>query len=202
MIGNMIDKESVGYFSTASKFLELILFLPHVLSQTITPLLVKSYNKNDGGKEYSIKSQQFVSLVVWVAIIISTMVSISSYWLIKYTFGEKYIAAVPVLSIIAFKTVGMAISSSGGQLIIIEKIQKWAVIKNLLGCAACVGLNYLLIPKYGIIGSAWVTIITLSISGCLGNILIPPYHHILKIELKAIFFGWKEMFNIRKIMSK
>ena len=202
MIGNMIDKESVGYFSTAGRFLELILFLPHVLTQTITPLLVKSYNKDDGGKEYAIKSLQFVSLVVWVAIIISSIVSMSSYWLIKYTFGEKYMASVPVLSIIAFKTVGMALSSSGGQLIIIEKIQKWAVIKNLIGCAACVGLNYLFIPKYGIIGSAWVTIITLSISGCLGNVFIPPYHHILKIELKAIFLGWRELFYIRKIMSK
>lgn len=153
-------------------------------------------------EKYAVKSQQFISLVVWVAIIISSMVSISAFWLIKYTFGEKYMAAVPVLSIIAFKTVGMALSSSGGQLIIIEKIQKWVVIKNLIGCAACVGLNYLFIPKYGIIGSAWVTIITLSISGCLGNIFIPPYHHILKIELKAIFLGWMELFNIRKIMCK
>lgn len=37
----MIDNESVGYFATAGKFLDLTLFLPTVLTQTITPLLVK-----------------------------------------------------------------------------------------------------------------------------------------------------------------
>ena len=34
MIGNMIDNESVGYFATAGKFLDLTLFLPTVLTQT------------------------------------------------------------------------------------------------------------------------------------------------------------------------
>ena len=33
MIGNMVDKESVGYFATAGKFLDLILFIPMVLTQ-------------------------------------------------------------------------------------------------------------------------------------------------------------------------
>ena len=42
MIGNMIDKQSVGYFATAGKFLDLILFLPLVLTQTIVPILVRA----------------------------------------------------------------------------------------------------------------------------------------------------------------
>lgn len=201
MIGNMIDKESVGYFATAGRFLDLILFLPHVLTQTVTPMLVKVY-KTGNHNEYRIKSEQFISIVVWVSILLAVSVSISSFWLIKLTYGAKYMAAVPVLQIMAFKTVGMALSSSGGQLMIIEKIQKWAVIKNIIGCCVCVGLNYLLLPKYGIIGSAWVTIITLAISGCLGNIFIPPYHHILKIELKSIVMGWKHLVYFKSLIGK
>ena len=34
--------------------------------------------------------------------------------------------------------------------------RKWAFIRNVLGCFLCVILNYLFIPKYGIIGSAIV----------------------------------------------
>lgn len=47
MIGNMVDKESVGYFATAGKFLDLILFIPMVLTQTITPLLVRVKEKRN-----------------------------------------------------------------------------------------------------------------------------------------------------------
>lgn len=121
MIGNMIDKSSVAYFATAGKFLDLVIFLPMVLTQTITPLLVVV--KEDDYEKYVQKKYQFLSVVLWISIILSVFLSISSYWLIYYSYGEKYLSAVPVLQIMAFKTVGMALSSSSGELIIIEKIQ-------------------------------------------------------------------------------
>lgn len=201
MIGNMIDKESVGYFATAGKFLDIILFLPTVLTQTVAPVLVKIYN--DGNTSlYNEKAYKFVSIVVWLAIVISFIFSLSAYWLVHLTYGDKYLAAVPILQIMVWKTVGTALSSSGGQLIVIEKKQKWAVIRNIMGCIACVLLNYLLIPRYGIIGSAWVTIITVFISGFLANILIRPYRYIFRIEAKALLCGWKELLEINKILSK
>lgn len=201
MIGNMIDKESVGYFATAGKFLDLILFLPAVLTQTVTPLIVKT--KRDGTQEeYEAKSYQFVSIVVWVSIIMAFFFSVFAYPMIRYTYGVQYLAAVPVLQIMAWKTVGMAISSAGGQLIIIEKLQKWAVFRNLAGCVVCVILNLLLIPKYGIIGSAFVTIITLFVSGFLANYLIPPYRHIFKMECKALVLGWKELRYLKSYVNK
>lgn len=200
MIGNMIDKESVGYFATAGKFLDLILFLPMVLTQTITPLLVKA--KERDREEYESKKQQFVSIVVWVAILLSVFVSLFAYWLIHFTYGDKYLLAVPILQIMAFKTVGMALSSSSGQIIIMERIQKWAFIRNIMGCLICVGFNLLLIPRYGVIGSAWVTILTVAFTGCLANIFIPPYHKIMKIQLNALFLGWKELIHIKTLMKK
>ena len=193
----MIDKSSVAYFATAGKFLDLVIFLPMVLTQTITPLLVVV--KEENYKKYVQKKYQFLSVVLWISIILSVFLSVSSYWLIYYSYGEKYLSAVPVLQIMAFKTVGMALSSSSGELIIIEKMQKWAVIRNLIGCIVCVTLNYLLIPKYGIVGSAWVTILTLFSSGLLGNFMIPRYRPIARLQLKALFLGWKEVINLKKM---
>jgi len=200
MIKNMIDAKSVGYFATAGKFVGLILFIPTVIAQTITPLLVRA--KENNIEDYKIKRQQFVSVMVWLSIVISVIVSVLSYWLLLYTYGVKYLPAVPVLQIMAFKTVGMALSSSAGQLIIIDRIQKWAVIRNIIGCIVCIGFNYILIPHYGIIGSAWVTIISVIFAGFLSNLLIPPYWYIFKIEVRAIFFGWKEFINIIKLLIR
>lgn len=200
MIGNMIDISSVGYFATAGKFLDLILFLPMVLSQTITPILITT-RENGTPQEYEEKKEQFVSVVVWTAIVLALLTSIFSYWLIILTYGKDYILAVPVLQIMAWKTVGMALSSAGGQIIIMEGLQKWAFIRNLIGCLACIGLNLLIIPRYGIIGSAWVTIITVFVSGTFANILIPQYHSVLKLQLKCLFCGIKNLRSI-KIINK
>lgn len=200
MIGNMIDKTSVGYFSTACRFSELILFLPGIMAQTVTPLLVHAKERNS--LEYTFRRQQFVNVVVWISIVLSVLMSMSSYWLISLTFGKQYLPAVPVLQIMAFKALGMALSSSGGQLIIIEKIQKWAFIRNVIGCVLCVCLNLLLIPSYGIIGSAIVTIITVLFSGFISNLFIPPYHHIFRIQVRALLLGWVDILKVRKVFKE
>lgn len=129
-------------------------------------------------------------------------ISLSAYWMIIYTYGEKYALAIPVLQIMAFKAVGMALSAAGGQIIIIEHIQKWAFIRNVLGCFLCVILNYLFIPKYGIIGSAIVTVITVFFTGCISNIFIPSYHKILKLQIYAMFWGWKDMVYFKQIIRR
>lgn len=199
MIGNMLENESVGYFATAGKFVDLILFIPMVLTQTIVPFLVKAREKNI--LEYDIKKRQFVSLTVWISILLSTLVSATAYWVIFFTYGEKYILAVPVLQIMAFKTVGMALSSSSGQIIIIEQMQKYAFFRNLIGCLICILLNILLIPKYGIIGSAFVTVCTVLFSGFIANSFIPQYRSVFKIQLWALFFGWKEIIHYKKLLK-
>lgn len=158
MIGNMLNKTEVGYFATAGKFVDLILFLPAILVQTITPILVRE--KECDSYSYEAKKRTFVGITTWVSLLMALAISLSAYWMIIYTYGEKYALAIPVLQIMAFKAVGMALSAAGGQIIIIEHIQKWAFIRNVLGCFLCVILNYLFIPKYGIIGSAIVTVIT------------------------------------------
>lgn len=200
IIGNLLNNESVGYFATASKFVDLILFLPLVLTQTITPLLIRI--KETDLTLYSYKKQQFISIVVWISIILSIAVSSFSYFLIYYTYGEKYLPAVPVLQILAFKTIGMAFSVSSGQIIIIERIQKWAFIRNILGCIICVILNLIFIPRWGVIGSAWVTLITISFTGFIANLFIPQYHSIFKIQLYSLVCGWKFMLNIKNLIKQ
>ena len=200
MIGNMLSKEDVGYFATAGKFVDLILFIPTVLVQTITPMLVRIKEQNE--LSYEQKKRTFVSITTWIAIIISFMVSLMAFCLIRYTFGESYIAAIPVLQIMAYKAVGMALSASGGQIIIIERMQKWAFIRNVLGCFLCIILNYYLLPIYGIVGSAAVTIFTVLFTGTLSNVLIPQYHSIFKIQMYALFFGWKELAYFKQIIKK
>ena len=199
MIGNMLNKTEVGYFATAGKFVDLIVFLPIVLVQTVTPMLIRA--KENHPETYEAKKKTFISITTWTAIIMSLVVSMLAYWLITYTYGVKYAPAIPVLQIMAFKAVGMALSSSGGQIIIMERIQKWAFIRNIMGCVLCVALNYWLIPKYGIIGSAAITIITVLFTGCFSNIFIPCYHGVMKIQLYAIFLGWKELVYFKKMIK-
>lgn len=199
MIKHLVSKEGVGYFATAGMFLNVVLFLPNVLVSTVSPLLVRIRQTNLDA--YRKKAQEVVGGVTWLAVLLSLGIMLFAPLLIGWTYGEKYAAAIPILQVLIWKTVGMALSTSAGHIIIIEGIQKWAVIRNLLGCAVCVALNWLVLPRFGVMGAAWVTLATVAVTGWLGNLLIPPYHRIFVLQAKAIFSGWQIIFRRKQLSA-
>lgn len=198
MIGDMIDKASVGYFSVAVRFVEVFLFIPVILTQTIVPILVKIRKTDEKG--YMEKAQLFMDITVWLCIFLSVVISLIAYPLVTLTFGKAYLPAVAVLQILAFKMIGMSLSQTSGQMIIIEKKQKFVVFRNIAGCVVCVGLNLILIPRYGICGSAVVTIVTVLVSGWLVHLLIPSYRKYFVYQVNALLFGWRSIFHIKKLL--
>lgn len=191
MLRNMLNNASVGYFATADKIASLTMFLPLILSQTISPLLVKTRASNP--ELYRLRREQFVGSVLWLTIGLTILTSMLSQALIAMSFGQRYLAAVPVLQVLVFRSVGIALSVTSGQLIIIEGIQKWAFARNALGCVVCIVLNLVLIPKYGAVGSAWAAVITVAFTGCLANLLIPSYHEVFRLQLQAMASGWRHV---------
>ncbi len=195
MIGKMLDNEAVGFFSTAASFVSIVTFIPTIMVQTTAPILV-NYWKNDKAR-YEKVSQQIMNLTTWGTFIICAIISALSYPIIRYTYGIEYLSAIPILQILVFKAVGVALITIGGQLTIIENIHKWAFIRNILSCVVCVACNYYLIPRWGVIGSAWATIITVFFTGSLSNIFIPQYFHILRKQCKALFIGYLDLFRLK-----
>ena len=189
MIAKMLDNEFVGYFSTAMSFVNVLAFIPITIMQTTSPILV-GYWKNDKLK-YEQESQRIIGATTWLLIILCSIVALLSSPIINYTYGASYTDAIPVLQILVFKVVGIAIINLSGQLIIIENIHQLAFIRNILSCVICIICNYYFIPRWGIIGSAWATIITVFFTGEVANIFIPKYHHILKKQNVALLLGWK-----------
>lgn len=198
MIGQMISKESVGYFSVASRFVEILLFIPMMLSQTISPVLVKAYERDC--KEYAEKCQQFMNLSVWLSLLAALVVSLLAYWLVRLTFGMSYLPAVAVLQVMAFKAASVALSSTAGTMLVAEGLQRYAFLRDGLGCVVCIGLNYLLLPRYGIMAAAVVAIISNVAAGYLADALIPAYRHIFVRQTKALTLGWKSIFNLKEIL--
>ena len=199
MLGNMLDKEAVGFYAVAGTFVTVIGFIPTVLSQTITPILVQTYAKNKN--EYLRKSQLFLNISLWVIIIICLLICLFAYPLIRYTYGFQYLAAVSILQITIFKEIGYACAQASGTMIITEGIQKYAVLRNLIGCVINITLNLFLIPNLGVIGAAICSVITAFCTGYLAHAIIPMYRHIFKMQTRSIFIGWKDLIHVQKLLK-
>ncbi len=199
MIGNMIDKASVGQFSVASKFVEMLIFIPTILSQTMGPILIRI--KENSIAEYEIKAQMFMNITLWLCVLLAITVSLIAYPLIIWTFGVQYITAVGILKIMAFKVIGAALGNTSGQMIIIEKNQKYVVFRNIIGCVICIGLNLLLIPRLGVVGAAIVAVLAILAADYISHLLIPAYRRLFRMQTHAIVFGWKDLIHIKYLLK-
>ncbi len=191
MIGQMIDKESVGYYSVASKFVEIIIYIPMVLAQTIMPVLVSIREKDE--KEYVKKGQLFMNFSLWITLILSAVTSLLAYPIISLTFGEEYLPSVVILQILSYKAASLALSNTAGTMLIAEGLQRYAILRDLLGCITCISLNFILLPRYGMIAAAWIAIASNLAAGYFADALIPSYYHIFIRQTKAILYGWKNI---------
>ena len=194
MLGNMIDKQSVGFYSVAGKFTELCIFVPTILSQTITPILVKLYENNI--TEYKNKAQSFMNLTIWGTVVGCLIICLIASPLIKYTFGPQYISSIALLQIMVFKVIGYAFAQTTGAMIVIEKKQQLVVIRNIIGCITSIGLNLLFIPLWGVKGAVITSVITAFCTGLISHIFIPKYHTILRMQIICIMIGWKDLLAI------
>lgn len=189
MIRNMLDDVAVGLFSVASKLTELSIFVPFVIAQSIAPLLVRTHREDLA--LYLKKRQQFVDVMVWSAIAIALLMCLLAAPVISILYGAEYHAAIPVLQIMSWKTVATALANVSGQIIIIEQVQRYVGIRNLIGCLVCVLLNYILIPVWGIMGSAISSVITVFFAGYFSHFFIKSFWFLIPIQTRSIFLGWK-----------
>lgn len=199
LIGSLLDKGSVGIYSVAVRFVEVLVFVPTIIAQTVSPVLVQAYKEDR--QKYEKLSSLFMSVTVWLCVIGAVLVCILSGPLVKYTFGTEYMGAVVLLSVMSFKVVGDALSQTSGQLIIVERKQKYVSLRNVIGCVVSIVLNCLLIRSYGVMGTAVVSIITVLSAGLFANILIPSYRPIFKKQIRSLVFGWKDVVNVKMFLS-
>lgn len=200
MIGQMLDKTSVGYFSVAVRIVEILIYIPMILVQTISPILIRKREESDS--LYKEKSQQFMNITVWFTFLMAIGTSIIAQWLILILFGPTYMPAVPILQILSFKAVSVALSTTAGHMLIIEGIQQYAIIRDVLGCIVCVCLNLLLLPYYGVVAAAFVAIASNIVAGYLSDALIPTYRHLFIAQTKALCIGWKDLSNFKQLIKR
>lgn len=200
MIDHFIGHESVGYFSVASRMVEVLIYVPMMLAQTISPVLTSIRTQSE--QEYRQKAQMFMNVSVWTSGVLAAIVSLLAYWVVMLLFGEQYLPAVIVLQIMSFKAMSVALSNTAGTMLVIEGLQKYAIFRDFFGCIVCISLNYVLLPRYGIVAAASVAIISNVAAGYIADAFIPAYRHLFRLQTKTLLVGYKDLIRIKEIMKK
>jgi O-antigen/teichoic acid export membrane protein len=161
MIKNMMSAEAVGYYASAVRLCEAWYFIPVTLCNAIFPAIINA--KNVSEEFYNNRMQKLYDMLTWLAIGLAIPITIFSDQIITLLYGNEFSPASPVLTIYIWAGIGVFLGVASSQYLINENLTKLSFVRTLIGMIVNVFLNFLLIPVYGIIGSAIATLISYTI---------------------------------------
>ena len=188
MLKQMMGEYSVGQYNAAASLISLIVFIPIALSETLGPYMAK-YKKELSVQHYQAKVQVYSDYVVWLSIALSVGIMLTSSLVINTIYGSEYREAIEVLRIFSWQGLFIALGAIAAQIMIVDNTHQIAYFKSLLGGLLNIVLNLVWIPKFGIMGAVWASILAYVLSSYLAHILIPRYRYIFVIQSKSIAFG-------------
>ena len=158
MIKEMMNAEAVGQYAAAVRLSEAWYFIPMVIASSLFPAIINA--KKQSEELYYARLQKLYSLMVWLAIAIALPMTFLSDWVVHFLYGEQYNQAGSVLMIHIWAGVFVFLGVASGKWLLSENLQIFSTVNTSIGMIVNVWLNYILIPKIGVLGAAWATLIS------------------------------------------
>jgi len=185
MIKNMISLEELGFYSVSIKIAESWYFIPMLISSVMYPLLIEAKKSND---LYMHRLKQLFFSCIMVSLTCSVLLFIFSDFIIEILFGKLFSGSKITLSILSIGGIFVGMGYVNGKWMVIENFTKLSLIRNLLGLFINIFLNLYLIPKYGIIGAAISTVLSLAFASYFFFLIIKKTRKIFYLQTKSIFY--------------
>lgn len=176
MLKLMIDSTATGYYSAACTCAGLTAFVFAAIIDSFRPSIFEAL-KEKSVAHFELNMKRLYSIIIYLSLAQCLVTVIFARLIILIIYGNDYISGVSALQIVVWYTTFAYLGSVRNVWILANNQQKYLWIINLSGALANVGLNALLIPKWGINGAALASLITQIFTNVIIGYIIRPIRH-------------------------
>lgn len=151
-------EREAGVYGAAYRILDPLLFLPQSVTAAVFPVM-SAIRASDPARLRRLV-QRGADYMAVISLPVLAVTVVLSGQIIALLFGAGFERSATVLPILMLAFVSICYGSLAGVLAPVVGLQWRLTAYSAVGAAANVGLNLLLIPEYGAIGSAWATVVT------------------------------------------
>ena len=158
MLGVLAGHGAVGLYSAATKISEAWNFIPIIVVSSLYPKIVASRQGDNSIFHRNI--QNLYNLMVVLSYAVALFFILFSGVLVSLIYGPQYTDTAHILPILMGTSLFSSLGMARGSFLM---TMNWATLQLVTVAIAClvnVGLNYLLIPRYGGYGAAVATLLS------------------------------------------
>jgi len=184
LIGQMLNDKEVGLYSAAARISEIWYFVPATICSSTLPALIASKKQN--AELYRMRLQKLANLLVRVAVVVAVVMTFLSKPIISLLFGHSYDGSGPALSVLIWSGIPYSFGGAWGSWMTVENRTKTIFLFHVNAAVVNLILNLVLIPRYGILGSAYATLISYWIGHTVLAAIMKSQHEALLMLAKAL----------------
>jgi len=158
LIGQMLNDKQVGIYSAAARVSEVWYFVPVGIAGSAFPLLVEGKKQDE--KLYYTRLQKLYNVLTMLSVLIALVMTFLSGPVVRLLYGSTYAASSSVLSVLIWSGVPMSIGCAWSNWMLLENRTKMMFTFQVIAAVINLIMNLILIPHFGILGSAYATLIS------------------------------------------
>ena len=186
MIGEMVGNTELGIYSVAAMLTESLYFIPMAVTSSMYPSIVEAVK---GGEEqlYPLLQKSY-NLMAFLGYAVALPVTLIASWLIPLLFGAVYSKAGMMLVGLAWAGLFFNLALARGSFLAAMNWTRIQFMVDLVGCLINIGLNFLLIPRYGGMGAVIASCVAYWFVAHGACFLIKPLFRTGNMVTKAILY--------------
>lgn len=184
MLKQMLNEESVGYYSTATAICSMWTFVLNAIIDSVYPTIIMSFKQDK--ETFEKKNRQLYAIVFYISVFVSLCFMVFGDLAIKILYGEAYAPAAEPLKIITWYTAFSYFGVARGAWIVCNQMQKYLKYMYILAALINITLNLLMIPFMGPSGAALASLITQISTSIILPFCIKDLRPNAKLMLEAI----------------
>jgi O-antigen/teichoic acid export membrane protein len=162
MLGVLQEPEDVGLFRVAQRGALLIPFGLQAVNMAIAPTISQMFTNGEKERLQRMISKSIMAIIAF-AIPVTLILIIGGKWILSFIFGPEYAPAYLLMVVLCLGQLINAGMGSVGIILNMAGLERFTANGVAIAAVANVGLNGALIPKFGAIGAAIATSISLMI---------------------------------------
>jgi O-antigen/teichoic acid export membrane protein len=194
LVLDLAGSREAGLYGAVYRILEQVQFIPIALMTTLYPLIASSYPNNIKRVQGLLQLATEYLAIASLPILAFTIVESRS--LVILLFGKDFAAAAPALPVLMAAFVFVSFGYVTSSMVILLELQRRFIVFAAIALVFNAGLNIALIPSYGFMAAAWMTLTTemlvmsLATRTIMGTLKMRPHlKRLVRTLIAAVMMG-------------
>jgi len=179
MIREMLGEQSLGFYSAAVPLSQVWAVIPVTLATALAPSIARM--KAEGEEAYMAALFRVFRVFAGLSVLVTVCTALLADSIVQALYGPAFAPAGRVLALHVFSNIFIFMGVAQGLWLVNEGLGRVTLYRTGLGAVVCVLGNWALIPRFGLTGSAAVTVFAQFVATVASNAIFAP--RILRLQL-------------------